>query len=342
MRQFISEILRLLGQGHKVASAVIVRQDGSAPRGPGARLLADESGLLFGTVGGGLAESRVLEWCREAMRDGHSRFHSVDMDGKLAAGADMICGGRVAVLVECLQPADVPLFQQIATTLDAGKGGLLCLRLHVDAPQRLYFPADTLPWPAHIPSLADLPAHATVHSLHEPSGSGPALPHDWFLEPVLPPWRLILAGGGHVSRPTAHMADLVGFEVTVLDDRSEFATPERFPAARQTLTVPEFANCLRSCPPNARTCVVILTRGHVHDATVLEQALHSAAGYIGMIGSRRKRDQVYSSLQQKGFSAEVLAAVHCPIGLPINAQTPEEIAVSILAELILYRNSLQE
>lgn len=338
MRQLIAESLRLIGEGRTVASAVIVRQDGSAPRGPGARLLADGSGLLFGTVGGGLAEARVLEWCRDAVRDGNARFHVVDMDGRLAAGADMICGGRVFVLVEPLGPGHVPLYQKMLDTLDAGEGGLLCIRLDTQGVPPLFLPADASSWPPHIPQLCDLSDHPTVRELPTESGSNTAC--DWFLEPILPSWRLILAGGGHVSRPTAHMADLVGFEVTVLDDRPEFATLERFPAARQTLTVPEFVDCFRHCQPNARTCVVILTRGHVHDATVLEQALRSPAGYIGMIGSKRKRDQVYAALREKGFSAEALALVHCPVGLAIKAQTPEEIGVSILAELILYRNSL--
>lgn len=355
MRQFISELLRLLEQGRKVASAVIVWQDGSAPRGPGARLLADDSGLLFGTVGGGLAEARVLEWCADAVRDGISRFHTVDMDGKLAAGADMICGGRVSVLVECLQPADMDFYGRIAETMKTGEGGLFCLSLNAHAPQRMFIPANTPHWPKPIPRLCDLPDHATIRSLpaslvpdsilETDSGSNSTDSTevcDWFVEPILPPWRLILAGGGHVSRPTAHMAHLVGFEVIVLDDRAEFATAERFPAASHTCTVPSFAHCFSTCPPNARTCVVILTRGHVHDGTVLEQALHSSAGYIGMIGSKRKRDQVYTALQEKGFSAKALAQVHCPVGLAIKAQTPEEIAVSILAELILFKNSLRD
>lgn len=338
MKTIIKAVCSALERGRRVAVAVIVRQDGSAPRGPGARLAADEKGLLCGTVGGGLAEARVLEWCAAALREGTSRILSVDMDGHLDAGADMICGGRVVVLVEPLSPADLPLFRAMAAALTPSRdaagqraaGGTLYVSLASFA--RTFVDAQGgvvgAPLPPHMPSPQG--DHAVIVSV---DGA------DWFIDPILPPWRLILAGGGHVSRPTAHMATLVDYAVTVLDDRPEFATPERFPDAEQTFTVPEFADCLAPLAPDARTSVVILTRGHVHDATVLAQALRTEAGYIGMIGSTRKRNQVYASLLEAGFTQDDLQRVHCPVGLRINAQTPEEIAVSIVGELIAARRS---
>lgn len=344
MNTSVRDICRFLEQGRAVASAVIVRQDGSAPRGPGARLVADNSGLLSGTVGGGLAEARVLDWCREALATGKPLVRGVDMDGKLAAGADMICGGRVIVLVEPLGPDDLPLYRQLLNSItpSSGKaGGLFAVRLSAGStPSRVFIPAVGAEWPSFLPKLEELPDHGVIRPLvHGTESQTSTTTEDWYLEPVLPAWQLILAGGGHVSRPTAHMASLLGFDVIVLDDREEFATPERFPDALQTHTVPEFTDCFAACPPNAHTCVVILTRGHVHDASVLEQTLRSSAGYIGMIGSVRKRDQVYASLQEKGFSAQALAMVHCPVGIKINAQTPEEIAISILAELVDFRGN---
>lgn len=329
MKQTIEQLCAALALGECVATGVIIRQDGSAPRGPGARLVANNKGLLCGTVGGGLAEARVLELCREALTDGKPRLLEVDMDGHLAAGADMICGGRVLVLVEPLQPQDLPLFLAVRDSLKAA-GGRLCVSLNdfsrwfVSAEGKVFGP----PFAGDLPSAVD--EHPVV--LGETGAA-------WFVEPVIPPWKLILAGGGHVSRPTAHMGALLDFAVTVMDDRDDFATPERFPDAEQTLTVPDFVNCFAACPPNKRTCVVILTRGHVHDATVLEQALGSQAGYIGMIGSTRKRTQVYTALLEKGHSQEALQRVHCPVGLAINAQTPEEIAISILAECIAHRRA---
>lgn len=335
MKRIVEQLCAALTRGERVATGVIVRQDGSAPRGPGARLLADQNGLLCGTVGGGLAEARVLDLCREALTDGKPRLLAVDMDGKLAAGADMICGGRVLVLVEPLSPEDLPLFEAVRGVLAApwqSSGGRLCVSLQNFA--RSFVTANGGAFGAPLPQ--PFPAVEGEYPTVVQAGTAGA-EGDWFVEPIVFPWRLVLAGGGHVSRPTAHMGALLDFAVTVLDDRADFATPERFPDAAQTLTVPDFVDCFAACPPDARTCVVILTRGHVHDAAVLEQALRSKAGYIGMIGSTRKRNQVYVSLQEKGFSAAELQRVHCPVGLPINAQTPEEIAVSILAECIAHR-----
>ena len=136
--------------------------------------------------------------------------------------------------------------------------------------------------------------------------------------------------------PTALMAAMVDFRVIVLDDRPDFANAERFPGV-ETRVLESFARCFAGIPSGPETFVVIVTRGHAHDADVLAQALRTQAGYIGMIGSRRKRDAVYERLRGQGFSETDLARVHCPIGLEIGAETPEEIAVSINAELVAHR-----
>jgi len=159
----------------------------------------------------------------------------------------------------------------------------------------------------------------------------------YYVERCLPPPRMIIAGGGHVSRPTAQVAALAGFEVTVLDDRPEFSQPERFPWAARVAVVPDYHNCFADCAPNLRTYIVIVTRGHLYDAAVLSQALATQAGYIGMIGSARKRGEVYAALRAQGISEDALTRVHCPVGLGIEAETPEEIAVSIVAECIAHR-----
>jgi len=157
---------------------------------------------------------------------------------------------------------------------------------------------------------------------------------------ALEPWAaaspLYIFGAGHVSRPTAQVAALAGFRVTVLDDRPEFANAERFPQA-ETRVLDGYDDCFAKLSAGPGAFVVIVTRWHVHDAEVLGQALSTGAGYIGMIGSRRKRDAVYQRLRGQGFTDADLARVHCPIGLDIGAETPEEIAVSIVAELVQAR-----
>jgi len=146
-----------------------------------------------------------------------------------------------------------------------------------------------------------------------------------------------LFGAGHVSRPVAELAAMVDFRTIVLDDREEFANNERFPKADQIVVLPSYDDVFAGLEIGGDSYLVIVTRGHLHDKTVLEQSLRTDAGYVGMIGSRRKQRLVYDELLGKGFCEDDLNRVHNPIGLDIAAETPEEIAVSIVAELIAAR-----
>ena len=157
------------------------------------------------------------------------------------------------------------------------------------------------------------------------------------IEPLLRRATVFLFGAGHLSRELAPLASRVGFRVVVIDDREVFANSEAFPAADEII-VADFGQALGRLSVDESSYLVILTRGHAHDEVVLEHALRTKPGYIGMIGSRTKIATIYRELRAKGFTKEQLGAVHAPIGLPIGARSPEEIAVSILAEVISVRN----
>jgi xanthine dehydrogenase accessory factor len=146
-----------------------------------------------------------------------------------------------------------------------------------------------------------------------------------------------LLGAGHVAACTAEAATRVGFRVVVMDDRSEFANRERFPQADAIMVLHSFADCLNGFEIDGDAYLVIVTRGHMHDMELLDQALRTKAGYIGMIGSRKKRNAIYAKLIDRGISEAQLEQVRCPIGTAIKADTPEEIAVSIVGELIYQR-----
>ncbi|GIW08596.1 MAG: hypothetical protein KatS3mg060_3401 [Dehalococcoidia bacterium] len=152
-----------------------------------------------------------------------------------------------------------------------------------------------------------------------------------------PPW-LIVVGAGHVAKPTAALGKMVGFRVTVLDDRPDFANWERFPDADEVIAE-DFRLTLERLVPqmHRQTYVVLVTRGHRQDEMVLRQVIGSRAGYIGMIGSRRRARLVLEELLADGFPEEQVRRVHSPIGLDIRAETPEEIAVSIIGEIISVR-----
>ncbi len=161
----------------------------------------------------------------------------------------------------------------------------------------------------------------------------------YFLLPLTTPIMVVITGAGHIARALCPLCRFTGFRTTIIDDRAEFARPELFPEAGRVTVKSAYENCFGELGKNEKHYLVIATRGHLSDAAVLAQALRTDAAYIGMIGSRRKRETIYRQLAGEGFSPEDFARVHCPIGLAIGAQTPEEIAVSIIAELIAVRSA---
>lgn len=156
-----------------------------------------------------------------------------------------------------------------------------------------------------------------------------------FLDPIFPASRLIILGGGHIALPLARIGKLLSYEVTVVDDRPTFASPERFPEADQILCL-GFKRAIEALDFDTNTYVIVVTRGHSHDKTCLAEVLkRPQTAYTGMIGSRRKVEAIMKDLKEEGFTEDTLNQVYTPIGLDIGAQTPEEIAVSIMAEMIM-------
>ncbi|OLN32691.1 XdhC family protein [Desulfosporosinus metallidurans] len=158
-----------------------------------------------------------------------------------------------------------------------------------------------------------------------------------FLDPILPQARLLILGGGHIAVPLAEMGKLLEFQVSVVDDRPSFANSARFQQVSQVLCQ-DFETAIREFEFDANTYIIIVTRGHRHDKTCLAEVLKKTKpAYIGMIGSRRKVAALFEDLREDGFSEAELKSVHAPIGLDIGAQTPAEISVSIMAEIIMIR-----
>jgi len=159
-----------------------------------------------------------------------------------------------------------------------------------------------------------------------------------FIEPILTSPTLYIFGGGHIALPLARMGKILGFRIAVIDDRAEFANADRFPEADMTLAE-DFTKAFARLKIARASYIVIVTRNHQYDDLVLEWAVGTKAKYIGMIGSKAKNKAIFSHLLTKGTPKEQLDKVPAPIRLEIQAQTPEEIAVSILAEIIMVRHS---
>jgi len=345
MVNIFEELATALADGKKAILARIIRQVGSAPRSLGAKCLILEDGSIVGTIGGGCLELQVMEAARNLFQEGKTRILNYKMVGKELAQSEMLCGGIVDVLLEPAFP-DNPMandvFQRASNLVREGKKGTL-LTLVADGmdynthPRVLMEPdgvvtgdfGDALAVDA---SVYEKWSKANKPVMVEVEEGAPAI----FSEPIEPDAVLYLFGAGHISTFVAPLAKMVGFRVCVIDDREEFSNSTRFPNADERIVCP-FHDAFNRISINASSYIAIITRGHIHDRDVLRDALQTDCAYIGMIGSLRKREIIYKSLAKEGVSEETLQQVHSPIGLDIGAETPEEIAVSIVAELIQAR-----
>jgi xanthine dehydrogenase accessory factor len=182
--------------------------------------------------------------------------------------------------------------------------------------------------------------HSALHDYSLQAGEAGALgvcggSASVFVHVLQPAGRVVICGAGHVAQPLARLALDAGYQVLVVDDRPEYLAPDRFPHAATQLV--SFAGLLECIAPDERTAIVVVTRSHEHDETVLRQVLAAPASYLGVIGSRTKVARMFQGLRAAGYDNAQLARVHAPIGLDIGAQTPAEIAVAILAEIIQAR-----
>jgi len=188
-------------------------------------------------------------------------------------------------------------------------------------------------------SLQDSKPRNLTYSLTDPGRGDPGLcggQLEVFVEPILPSPMLVIVGGGHVGKAVAHLAKWLGFHVTVSDDRDEFCTPEAVPDADDFFPVP-LAELPLHLSISPQTAFVLTTRGSNVDVAGLPALLDTQAGYIGVIGSRKRWNTTVKELNQQGISDEMLERIHSPIGLGIGAETPEEIAISIMAEILMIR-----
>jgi xanthine dehydrogenase accessory factor len=344
--------LEVLRKRQTCVLATIIRLAGSGPRAPGTKLLILEDGSLAGTIGGGLLEAEVIKEAQRVFSTGRPGRLNMSLMGKDVAETGMICGGDVEVLLEPLFPNDEEQINILKKCMDLGKrggAGLLATVVNLERWEKetsfkAFFEqggekAGSFPGMKTIEqTLIDRlgqwlekrePLIAVLRD-HEDKQV------ELFVEPLLSDPLLYIFGGGHVSAQIAPLASRVGFKTVVIDDRADFADPARFPNT-EAVHCYSFEDVVARFPVDESSYIIIVTRGHLNDKTVLEQSLRTGARYIGMIGSRRKKAMIYDRLLQEGFTRKDLDRVYSPIGLDIGAETPEEIAVSIVAELIKVR-----
>jgi len=331
MREFFQRLAHELEGGRAAVLVSILCSGGSTPRGAGSMMAVLSDGTSFGTVGGGAAEweaqleaARLLRAGENAVRD----FRFVPGD---ASGAGMVCGGSVTLHFHCLDPADpasAAVFREL--TLADGRGADAWFVRRLDG--------------AAVKDMGVADRNGTrLCAAQAPSsvlGDRAVLSEDgWFAIPAARAGRVWVFGGGHVARALVPVIARVGFRPAVFDDRPEFADAALFPDAAEVLCG-SFGAVSEKVHVTQDDYVVIMTRGHQADYETLTQTLRSGARYLGCIGSATKLALCRKRLLDAGFTAEEYAALHAPIGLAIGAQTPEEIAVSVAAELIAVRSGV--
>jgi xanthine dehydrogenase accessory factor len=341
MTGIFEEIEHLVRSGERIATATVVSTQGSTPREVGAKMVVRSSGETTGTIGGGCGEAEAWQAALDALKDGRRRTVTLDLTGDISLDTEMVCGGVMEVFVDLWGAGDLDLLQAANESMQRNGRFAVVTALTTDQSggHRLILPngdalgtlgdkdLDTGVTPVELAALRD-GLSQTIPS----TDVQPAL----FVEVQVKPPTMLIAGAGHIAVPLARMGAMLGFRVVVVDDRPVFANTERFPDADEVIAAP-FGEALSGHPFDERTYITIMTRGHAHDLECLLEVIDKPVAYIGMIGSRRRVKGVLEMVKEKGHSEELLARVHAPIGLDIGARTPEEIAVSVIAEVIQAR-----
>ncbi|TVQ12213.1 MAG: XdhC/CoxI family protein [Leptolyngbya sp. DLM2.Bin27] len=294
--------------------ATVTGVKGSVPREVGAKLVVDARGQGFNTIGGGAGEAKVLRLAQEVLKTGEKQVVEIDLSGAPRRPTQGVCGGHMRVWLERWQgDAAKLLVRTILRQLQSGQSITLVTPFEQDSGEQ-----DSGPYLAENAVQID--------------------PVIAFVETLQPPPTLLIVGAGHVGIQLAKVAHLIGFQIAVQDDRPEWANADHYPQASQ-IFAQSIEAAIAALAPHQNLYAALVTRGYTYDLAALKPLVQRSTPcrYIGMIGSEKRVRQVYQALGSEGMAQATLGTIYAPIGLDIGALTPEEIAVSIGAELILVR-----
>ncbi len=348
MQDVFHEAVSLLEKEEQLVMATVIRTKGSTPQKPGAKLLVRSDGSGVGTLGGGCVEGDIWYAASQLMRrGGDAQYREYELNEDLAAQDGLVCGGTMFFLIDPVYQPDQYL--DYAKEIDAAyEGGpsVALASLIKSAPgkdlpigAKLFIREDGSTEGSLGDAELDRDAVKRAHGLMAMGRNEYAIAEDgteYFIEAYTTPPQLVICGGGHVSFALAAHAKPLGFRLFITDDREEFANPERFSDA-DIIIAKKPEDALDELPINANTFIVVATRGHRFDNVALAAAAATPARYVGLMGSKRKTILIYEDLVRMGIDEERLRSIRSPIGLDIRARTPEEIAVSIMGEILMYR-----
>jgi xanthine dehydrogenase accessory factor len=331
-----SKLLSLIDVNTPFAFAAVVTATGSTPQKAGAKAIFEPSGAIHGTLGGGCLEAESRRRALDALDKGTPILFDLRLDDDYGWDDGLICGGNVQVFIDPAPAKNRTAYERAATLIREGRRGVLIVL--VEGNEDHVGGAECWQEGAPAPVGTGLNGDQLQICLNKArpqfvSGSEGS----YYLEPIERTPTLLIAGGGHVGQATARVASWLGFDVVVVDDRPAFTQPSLYPDGVHTICG-DIPKEIGTFSINSTTYILIVTRGHRHDGVVLKECIHSPAAYIGMIGSRRKVHIIRKGFIEDGIAtAEDFERVHAPVGLDIGALSVEEIAVSIIAELVAIR-----
>jgi len=343
-------MVALRQSGRRFAVATVVRTHGSTPQVPGATLVlgdGEDVRAAVGTLGGGCVEADAVDAALQVITTGVPSLRAYELTEDLAWNTGLVCGGTMWILVQRDDHAfafdDIDVLSEVTDASAGGAPIALVTRLHKRdgglAPAgRLAVRADgtrlgSLGHTGHdadavAAAVAQLP-HGTARLVKQGDD------HDLLIEAIASRPRVVVAGGGHVALAIARQATALDYDVTIVEDRPEFATGERFPGA--TVLQGDVPSTLGALTYAWNSFIVIATRGHKLDADCVLRAVHTNARYIGLLGSRRKTVLIEQMLRDEGIGEDRIAAIRAPVGLDLGGRTPAEIALSVMAEITQIR-----
>jgi xanthine dehydrogenase accessory factor len=332
--------------------ATVTRTHGSTPQKPGSSALFCKKGLISGTVGGGIVEGKVLKIAMDAVLSKESGHFQFNLANDISNIEEAICGGQISVLVDANLSNYIPVFEQLKQSMAKRIPGVLITMVTGVTEKAVlinrYWMSETYKPSLPVQFIERIePVAMSLLSAANPSdfreleltipGEEPS--SFFFLEPIFPPAQLIIAGAGHIGKALAHLGCMLDFEVTVIDDRPDYANSENIPDADHVI-VKDIGEAMQELKKREDTYVVIVTRGHKDDAAALKPCIGSDLAYTGMIGSKNKIAAMRINFIENGWATgKQWDEIHAPVGLDIKSQTVEEIAISIAAQLVLVRNS---
>ena len=334
LSEILAECSRLAAGGGAGALASVARRRGSLPMSGTAKMLVTAGGARMGTVGGGCLEAEITERALDVAERRLPAVSEHTLNSELAGDYGLTCGGTAVMLIEPVF-ADALLarvYTEAASLLARGGRGVLVTGIDWS-----HGPAKLLVTEHGVVGAGDVSLHAAADR-YERDRELPDLTGGILAERIAGAPRLIVFGGGHVGARVGEAATFAGWRVTIVDDRPDFAHLARHSFAERTV-VCDFADLPSTLGIDADTYVVVCTRGHQHDAAIVDQVARVATRYLGMLGSRRKVALTWQLLERAGVTPERLERIHAPVGLAIGADTPEEIAISVVAEMIAARRS---